>query len=199
MISRHPNPHLTAPPPLRPAPVSSPTSAPQIATKQFVGMGKRGGHIYALGGSVWNCGRALDAAEVVAVAQATAPECGLELSGVQSPTGELARFDVSGSGCGGWMPPEYRMCANHLKGRPEHSLLLSNGDFYSQPTELAASAHALGGLCREGALFHMQEWKKRWAHDGTDNVDPHARFDAFYVSETGLHALPDRRRRGSET
>ena len=42
--------------------------------------------------------------------------------------------------------------------------------------------------CKEGAFFHMQEWKKRWG-DGATNIDPAARHDAFRLSQDGIHAL----------
>lgn len=162
----------------------------QVATKQFVGMGKQAGHVYALGGSIWRCDRQLETAEISQLLAATRPACGLTLRGVQSPVGQPERQLISGSGCGGWMPPEFRMCAPQLRDVGPHSLLLHDGQVFSQRVESDPAVHALGGACHEGAFFHMQEWKKRWARDGAANVDPQARFDAFRISESGIHALP---------
>ena len=44
------------------------------------------------------------------------------------------------------------------------------------------------GRCRQGAFFHMQEWKKRWG-DGNANVDARAAHDRFVLSQDGIHEL----------
>mmetsp|Transcript_36426 Transcript_36426/g.117374 ORF Transcript_36426/g.117374 Transcript_36426/m.117374 type:complete len:236 (+) Transcript_36426:429-1136(+) len=166
-------------------------STTQVATKQFVGMGRESGQIYALRGTVWRCERQLQAAELASLAAASAPECSTRLAGVHTPRGEPERLRISGSGCGGWMPAEHRMCAPQLKGDPSRDLILENGAFAAQRSEASSTTVALGGLCREGAFFHMQEWKKRWASDGAASVDAHARpHEGIRIAETGIHALP---------
>ena len=108
--------------------------------------------------------------------------------GVQAPRGEPEPFKVTKEGCGGWMPEQFRMCAQELKGATQRSLLLSNGEFWSQAFEEAPSLRAEGGRCRQGAFFHMQEWKKRWSDSG-GNIDPAAGYDTFRLSHDGIHAL----------
>jgi hypothetical protein len=158
-------------------------------------MGKQPAHVYALGGAIWRCSRELAASEIDEIVAVTRPACEHELRGVQSPVGQPQRQAISGSGCGGWMPPEFRMCAPQLRATGLHSLLIHDGEVFSQRVESDPAVHALGGICHEGAFFHMQEWKKRWARDGAANVDPEARFDAFRISESGIHAIPGMLRR----
>lgn len=158
-------------------------------------MGNQGGHVYALKGSIWRCERDLELPEIAELVKAIKPMCSDELHGVQTPIGEPQRVSISNTGCGGWMPPEYRMCAHSLKGSQNHALYLDDGVVYSQRVDSDTSVVSLGGICHEGAFFHMQEWKKRWAHDGASNVDPRARFDAFRISERGIHAIPGLERR----
>lgn len=66
-----------------------------------------------------------------------------------------------------------------------------DGSFYWQEYEEAATVSALGGRCTQGAFFHMQEWKKRWADGAKLNVDPsaHYHYDEFRISEDGIHRL----------
>ena len=86
------------------------------------------------------------------------------------------------------MPSEFRMCAAKLKGATRRNLQLSNGEFWSQGFEESPQLSMEGGRCRQGAFFHMQEWKKRWS-DAGHNIDPAARFDTFRLSQDGIHAL----------
>jgi hypothetical protein len=153
-------------------------------------MGKQAAHVYALGGAIWRCDRELAAPEINELLAATKPACGHALRGVQSPVGQPQRQPISGSGCGGWMPPEFRMCAPQLRDAGPHSLLLHDGEVFSQRVESDPVVTALRGACHEGAFFHMQEWKKKWAREGAANVDPEARVNAFRISESGIHAIP---------
>ena len=109
-------------------------------------------------------------------------------TGVQRLVGEAERFEVDHQGCGSWMPQEFRLCASPLKGR-SHEIVLRSGEFYSQPFVEDSAVSAAGGRCKQGAFFHMQEWKKRWADGGAGHIDPRAAYDTFRVSQDGIHAL----------
>ena len=111
------------------------------------------------------------------------------LPGVQTARGEPRRFNVTQEGCGGWMPAEYRMCADELKGLGEPvDIEIEGGGFYAQRFSEAPALTALGGRCKQGAFFHMQEWKKRWG-EGQANIDPAAALDTFRVAADGIHAV----------
>ena len=83
------------------------------------------------------------------------------------------------------MPPEFRLCAPQLKGRPQQTILRSNGAFYTQGFEEADTVTAEGGRCWQAAFFHMQEWKKRPEFQ----VDPTAAYDTFRLSQDGIHEI----------
>ena len=68
-----------------------------------------------------------------------------------------------------------------------------DGSFYSQGYDEEKVVLADRGRCRQGAFFHMQEWKKRWGDGSTAHIEPgFSRFDAFHLSTTGFHPLPQR-------
>ena len=73
-------------------------------------------------------------------------------------------LQVTGDGCGNWMPSEFRMCASHLKGSERRNILLRDGQFYSQKYEEEAGLSTEHGRCKQGAFFHMQEGRD---HDVT--------------------------------
>jgi len=66
------------------------------------------------------------------------------------------------------------------------NIYLKEGKFYAQ--RFRSTLAVLDNGCRQGAFFHMQEWKKRWS-DAGHNIDPAARFDTFRLSQDGIHAL----------
>ena len=157
----------------------------KVSNKQFVGLKVESPaveDVYVLSGAVWLCQRAGGALDVRALQAASPPACDLALPGVHTDEGEARAFRVTREGCGSWMPSEFRMCAAKLKGATRRNLQLSNGEFWSHGYEEAAELSAQGGRCRQGAFFHMQEWKKRWSDSG-HNIDPTARFDTFTLSQ----------------
>jgi len=170
----------------------------KVASKQFVGLqlGKPAADdVYVLNGVLWLCKREAGEPSITAMQAVSGAACDLQLPGVQQTIGGPERFEVTHEGCGGWMPPEFRMCANHLKdsgdsGRPKHNLLLQSGTFYAQEYTEDAEVSTEGGRCHQGAFFHMQEWKKRW-DEGGGYIDPAAAFDSFKLSQDGIHALPN--------
>ena len=102
------------------------------------------------------------------------------LYAVLFPTFLLVDADA---GCGKWMPVEYRMCATNLPEPPERerdlvgfNTFLKGGKFYAQ--RFRSTLPVLDNGCRQGAFFHMQEWKKIWGY-GTHGVDPLELLDAL--------------------
>ena len=127
-----------------------------------------------LSGALWVCKRGpWGAPDLKALLEASAPACDLDLSGVQHEMGEREGFDVTREGCGNWMPQEFRMCAKPLAGAEKTQVVVVDGSFYSQGYDEEKVVLADRGRCRQGAFFHMQEWKKRWG-DGNANVDARA-------------------------
>ena len=49
------------------------------------------------------------------------------------------------------------------------NIYLKEGKFYAQ--RFRSTLAVLDNGCRQGAFFHMQEWKKIWGY-GTHGVDP---------------------------
>uniref|UniRef100_A0A7S0LDC4 Phospholipase B-like n=1 Tax=Coccolithus braarudii TaxID=221442 RepID=A0A7S0LDC4_9EUKA len=164
----------------------------KVANKQFVGLtvGRPAtDDVYVVDGALWVCRREAREPSIAALRLASGPGCDVELRGVQRSVGQPQRFEVTHEGCGNWMPQEFRMCAVHLKGSDKHNLLLSEGKFFSQEYEEVGAILAEKGRCKQGAFFHMQEWKKRWDESGA-NIDAKAKFDNFKLSQDGIHALP---------
>ena len=108
---------------------------------------------------------------------------------------------VSSEGCGKWMPVEYRMCAS-LPEPPERerdtvsfSIELEGGQFYAQ--RFRTTLRVLDNGCRQGAFFHMQEWKKLWdfSSHGVDplelspGTDPPSFLPSFTISTDGVALL----------
>jgi hypothetical protein len=81
-----------------------------------------------------------------------------------------------------------RVCAPALKGRTHRTVLCRSGVLSAHQYEEAPSVLAEGGRCRQVALFHMQEWKKRW-QDGRTHVDHAARYDNFRLTQDGIRPL----------
>mmetsp|Transcript_57675 Transcript_57675/g.132409 ORF Transcript_57675/g.132409 Transcript_57675/m.132409 type:complete len:601 (-) Transcript_57675:395-2197(-) len=163
----------------------------KVANKQFVGLtvGRVAtDDVYVIGGALWVCRREALEPSLAALRLASEPMCDLQLQGMQRPLGEATRFEVTHEGCGNWMPQEFRMCAEHLKGSQKHNLLLSEGMFFAQEYEEVGAIFADHGRCKQGAFFHMQEWKKRWDESGS-NIDATAKYDTFKLSQDGIHAL----------
>ena len=128
--------------------------------------------MYVLSGALWVCKRGpWGAPDLKALLEASAPACDLDLSGVQHEMGEREGFDVTRDGCGNWMPQEFRMCAKPLAGAEKTQVVVVDGSFYSQGYDEEKVVLADRGRCRQGAFFHMQEWKKIWGY-GTHGVDP---------------------------
>lgn len=173
----------------------------KIAQKQFTGL-EREEHaqasVYLIRGALWLCdskstsGAAADALadepDLRALAAASEDKCDHTLPEVHPATGEEEAVQVGGTGCGAWVPPEFRICAESLKGRTQTTVVRRNGEFYSQSFERVPSITAEGGRCRQGAFFHMQEWKKRW-EDGLPHIDPAAAYDTFKLDQNGIHRL----------
>jgi len=132
--------------------------------------------------------RPLNDPDVAALAAASEEICDHALPEVQPPVGDEEVVQVGGVGCGGWMPPEYRICAEALKGRDATTVTRRNGEFYAQAFERVPDVVAENGRCRQGAFFHMQEWKKRW-EDGQSHIDPAADYDTFKLDQNGIHRL----------
>ena len=169
----------------------------QVARKQFAGLELREhAHevVYAIRGALWVC--ALEATtshrlgepDLAALAARSAHSCEPDLKGVQTAVGEPQPVATTADGCGAWMPPEFRVCAPELKGKPEQTILRRNGVFYTQGYQEDPRVHAEGGRCRQVAIFHMQEWKKLWA-DGKPHMDPTAEYDTFRLSQEGIRRL----------
>jgi len=149
--------------------------------------------VYVVRGALWICQehRAHAAAaepNVATLSGASAPACDMALPGVQTGVGEPTPLETSGDGCGAWMPSEFRVCAPALKGRTHRTVLCRSGVLSAQQYEEAPSVLAEGGRCRQVALFHMQEWKKRW-QDGRTHVDHAARYDNFRLTQDGIRPL----------
>jgi len=152
--------------------------------------------VYVLNGALWMCERSDRPVDIDALRQASAPACDLELKGVQEAAGSREAFEVTQEGCGQWMPQEFRMCAPHLKakggprgGGRHQSLIIEDGRFFAQRVVEAPAMTADGGRCKQGAFFHMQEWKKRWGDANGAHIDPTAAYDAFHLSANGFAAL----------
>jgi len=165
----------------------------KLAPKQFAGLElttHATDEVYVVNGALWLCKGAADRPPSVdALRTASTPACDHALPGVQRLVAEPERFSVDGEGCGGWVAPEYRVCATKLKGRANQALVLRGGEFYAQKFEELPVVSAEGGRCKQGAFFHMQEWKKRWG-DGRGHIDPSAAHDAFKLAQDGIHRLP---------
>ena len=163
-------------PPAAPSRLSSPQNPPEH-------------DVYVLSGALWVCKRGpWGAPDLKALLEASAPACDLDLSGVQHEMGDREGFDVTRDGCGNWMPQEFRMCAKPLAGAEKTQVVVVDGSFYSQGYDEEKVVLADRGRCRQGAFFHMQEWKKRWG-DGNANVDARAAHDRFVLSQDGIHEL----------
>lgn len=99
----------------------------KVANKQFVGLDDSGvgldgmdqaAHdVFVLNGSLWVCKHASEPIDFQQLRALSSPACDLALPGVQKLEGKRQRFEVTQSGCGKWMPQEFRMCATHLKGK----------------------------------------------------------------------------------
>ena len=149
----------------------------KMAHKQFVGLTVPSDEqIYAVNGAVWQCPKAA-AVSVAELETHSQQPCSADLPGVQEALGEMLPLQVSADGgCGKWMPVEYRMCAANLPEPPERerdlvsfNIYLRDGKFYAQ--RFRSTLPVLDNGCRQGAFFHMQEWKKIWGY-GTHGVDP---------------------------
>jgi len=149
----------------------------KMAHKQFVGLTvPSDDQIYAVNGAVWQCPKAA-AVSVAELEGHSQQPCSADLPGVQEALGEMLPLQVSADGgCGKWMPVEYRMCAANLPEPPERerdlvsfNIYLRDGKFYAQ--RFRSTLPVLDNGCRQGAFFHMQEWKKIWGY-GTHGVDP---------------------------
>jgi len=149
----------------------------KVAHKQFVGLSvPSDDQIYAVNGAVWQCPKSATVDTAHLLKHSTQP-CSADLPGVQEPLGEMLPLQVTpDGGCGKWMPVEYRMCALNLPEPPERerdsvgfNTFLKEGKFYAQ--RFRSTLPVLDNGCRQGAFFHMQEWKKIWGY-GTHGVDP---------------------------
>ena len=150
----------------------------KMAHKQFVGLSVPAEErVFVVGGAVWQCPKSEPAPNIEELREHAQFQCDPELPGVQTPLGERLPLQVSADGgCGKWMPREYRMCALNLPEPPERerdtvgfNTILVDGKFYAQ--RFRSTLPVLNSGCRQGAFFHMQEWKKMWGF-GTRGVDP---------------------------
>ena len=166
----------------------------KVAHKQFVGLTvPSDDQIFVVNGAVWQCPRT-STVEIARLEASSRQPCAADLPGVQEQLGELLPLLVDAdAGCGKWMPVEYRMCATNLPEPPERerdlvgfNTFLKGGKFYAQ--RFRSTLPVLDNGCRQGAFFHMQEWKKRWG-DGNANVDARAAHDRFVLSQDGIHEL----------
>mmetsp|Transcript_12056 Transcript_12056/g.34709 ORF Transcript_12056/g.34709 Transcript_12056/m.34709 type:complete len:755 (-) Transcript_12056:286-2550(-) len=149
----------------------------KMAHKQFVGLSVPADEvIFSVNNAVWQCPRGV-AVDLNELHQHSQQECTSNLPGVQEPLGEMLPLQVSSEGgCGKWMPAEYRMCAMNLPEPPDRerdtigfNTYLKDGQFYAQ--RFRSTLPILDNGCKQGAFFHMQEWKKIWGY-GTHGVDP---------------------------
>ena len=167
----------------------------KIAQKQFAGL-ERQEHahsvVYVLNGALWVCaggnGFGQTEPDLNTLLAASAPSCDHALPDVHHAVGEEEAVATTGEGCGAWVPPEFRMCAESLKGRTDLNLLRRDGKLYAQPFTAAPAIKTENGRCVQGAFFHMQEWKKRW-EDGGRHIDQNAAFGAFRLSQDGIFPL----------
>ena len=89
---------------------------------------------------------------------------------------------------------EHRLCAPALRGHSARTIDGVGGAFVAPRFARADDLVAAGGRCTQGALFHMQEWKKRWGAaaaggGGGGYVDPLARTDTFKLTQDGFRRL----------
>ena len=172
----------------------------KMAHKQFVGLSVPSEDVvFAVNGAVWQCPKGAQAQVSELLKHSTQP-CSADLPGVQEPLGELLPLEVTpDGGCGKWMPYEYRMCALNLPEPPERerdtigfNTYLQGGKFYAQ--RFRSTLPVLDNGCKQGAFFHMQEWKKIWGY-GTHGVDPlelvftQKRPPTFEVTTEGISLL----------
>lgn len=173
----------------------------KMAHKQFVGLSVPSEEVvYVIRGAVWQC--PADAhVSVDELAKHSQQPCSASLPGVQEALGTRLPLRVSSEGCGKWMPVEYRMCAS-LPEPPERerdtvsfSIELEGGQFYAQ--RFRTTLRVLDNGCRQGAFFHMQEWKKLWdfSSHGVDplelspGTDPPSFLPSFTISTDGVALL----------
>ena len=172
----------------------------KVAHKQFVGLTvPSDDQIFVVNGAVWQCPRT-STVEIARLEASSRQPCAADLPGVQEQLGELLPLLVDAdAGCGKWMPVEYRMCATNLPEPPERerdlvgfNTFLKGGKFYAQ--RFRSTLPVLDNGCRQGAFFHMQEWKKIWGY-GTHGVDPlelsmlHHQTPTFQVTTEGITLL----------
>lgn len=142
-----------------------------MATKQSVGLELlEHAHevVYVINGALWICQQQSPQQlpqqqpapwaepDLAALSAASGMACDAGLPGIQTSAGEPRQIETSGEGCGGWMPPEFRVCAADLKGRKQQTVLRRGGAFFAQSYEEAPSILAENGRCRQVAFFHMQ-------------------------------------------
>ena len=167
----------------------------KISQKQFAGLERdqqASAVAYVIRGALWLCEAASgEQPDVAALAAASELQCDESLPELQPPanqSGEPQSVEVGMAGCGAWVPPEYRLCAESLKGKVRQTVVRRDGQFFAQTFEHAPRIVGAGGQCHQGAFFHMQEWKKRW-EDGLSHIDPRAQFDTFRLDQSGIHRL----------
>ena len=91
------------------------------------------------------------------------------------------------------------MCAINLPEPPERerdtvgfNTFLRDGAFWAQ--RFRSNLGVLENGCRQGAFFHMQEWKKIWGY-GTHGIDPlelvltREKMPSFTVTTEGITLL----------
>ena len=164
----------------------------KFANKQFVGLTVPSDKtIYAVANSVWECpaDAQVDVADLARHSargrcQMAPPTQPVQPNAVQQLVGSVQKLSIVSEGCGAWMPPEYRMCAADLaeaagaEQTASTAILYVNDSLHVQKVRVNAQ-YALPNGCKQGALFHFQEWKKAWAGQG--GYDSASVFDGVQV------------------
>ena len=97
--------------------------------------------------------------------------------------------EASGLACSPAAPPLLRRrWAERERDTIGFNTYLQGGKFYAQ--RFRSTLPVLDNGCKQGAFFHMQEWKKRWG-DGAQHFDPAAAFGTFKLSQDGIQRCCD--------
>ena len=94
-------------------------------------------------------------------------------------------MEVGMAGCGAWVPPEYRLCAESLKGKVRQTVVRRDGQFFAQISSTRRGSSVRAGNAT-GAFFHsrVKSVGKTDSHN-----DPRAQFDTFRLDQSGIHRL----------
>ena len=165
----------------------------KIAQKQFAGLESSMAQaqkkaVFVIRGALWLCDAREDGAalDVHALAAASNQSCDAELPEVHIPRGEKVPLGLQGKDCATWVPREHRLCAEALSGQPPQIVSRRDGVFFAQRFEPIAALTVDRGRCQQGALFHAQDWKRRWDARHIDGGSSRGTFDTFRLDPGGI-------------